>query len=110
MALKLSQLANVSALAETPANATGAAALCSKCENALDGVGFPHWCKKCRATYRREYEALRKEMAETRGYAAGVSAMREFVAANFEAYRFPRIFTGQEIAHIVRTCAEPATP
>lgn len=86
------------------------AAACSKCDKALDSSGFPHWCKKCRATYRREYDALRKEMSETRGYAAGLSAMREFIATNFAAYAFPRVFTGAEIAHIVRTCADPVAP
>jgi hypothetical protein len=83
---------------------------CSKCEKPLDTDGFPHWCKSCRARYKREYEALRKDMAETRGYAAGVSAMREFVASNFAAYALPRMFSGAEIAHIVRTCSEPVAP
>lgn len=46
-------------------------------------------------------------MQETRGFAAGVSAMREHLAVNFEAYKLPRIFSGAEIAHIVRTCGDP---
>lgn len=89
-----------------PAEETTSA--CSKCEKPLDTSGFPHWCKACRAKNQREYMALRKEMAETRGFAAGVSAMREYVAANFEVYNFPQVFTGVEIARIVRTCADPA--
>lgn len=47
---------------------------CSKCEAPLDTTGFPKWCKACRAKYKREYEATKKEMSETRGYAAGFSA------------------------------------
>lgn len=87
-----------------------AAAKCSKCEKDLDSTGFPHWCRKCRATYKREYEAQRDEMSETRGYAAGISAMRDFLAVNFEKYALPRVFSGPEIGHIIRTCGEPSTP
>jgi hypothetical protein len=92
------------------APAANGAVTCSKCDGALDTTGYPHWCKRCQNAYRKEYGATKNEMQETRGYAAGVSAMREFLATNFEAYLPPRIFTGAEIAHIVRTCGEPVAP
>jgi hypothetical protein len=60
-------------------------ATCSKCEGVLDTDGYPKWCKACRAKHRREYEATKKEMGETRGYAAGCSAMREFLADYFKS-------------------------
>jgi hypothetical protein len=86
------------------------ATTCSKCDGKLDSTGFPHWCKACRAKYKRDYEALRGEMSETRGYAAGVSAMREFLAVNFEGYSPTTLFSGPQIGHIIRHCAEPAAP
>ena len=55
-------------------------AKCSRCEGPLNTVNFPHWCKACRAKYQREYQALRKQMSETRGFAAGVSAFRDHAA------------------------------
>jgi predicted amidophosphoribosyltransferase len=58
---------------------------CSKCEKKLDTEGTPRWCKKCRADYQREYQGLKKEMSETRGYAAGCSAMREFLSDYFKS-------------------------
>ena len=79
---------------------------CSKCSAELDTAGFPKWCKACRAKYKREYEGLKKEMAETRGYSAGISAMREFLAVQFVGYTIQR-FSGPEIAHIIRNCSAP---
>ena len=80
------------------------------CGKDVDAAGFPRWCKKCRATYQREWHALKGEMCETRGYASGVSSMRDFLAVNFEAYALPRVFSGAEIGHIIRTCGEPTAP
>lgn len=48
--------------------------LCSKCEAELDTTGYPLWCKACRAANKREYEATKRQMTESRGYAAGFTA------------------------------------
>jgi hypothetical protein len=80
--------------------------LCSRCEADLDTTGYPKWCKKCRAKYRREYVSLRAQMQETRGFAAGVSAMRAAVEARFQ--HWPRaMFSGAEIASQVHVMPGP---
>lgn len=62
--------------AETPEQ------LCSKCKTRprADSISTNPWCLECRAEYAREYRALKKEMRESRGYAAGQSAMRDHLA------------------------------
>lgn len=81
-------------------------ALCSRCEADLDSAGYPKWCKKCRAKYRREYVDLRAQMQETRGFAAGVSAMRAAVVTRFA--HWPRaVFSGSEVVTQVQTMAGP---
>lgn len=72
-----------------------------RCENALDTEGSPKWCKKCRATYRREYEALKDQMRESRGYGRGVTALRNYLAEEFEVHGSGS-FSGYEIAHLIR--------
>ncbi len=79
---------------------------CSKCEAALDTEGYPRWCKKCRATHRREYEATKKEMGETRGFAAGRSEMREFLAGYFMQFGNVRL-SGVEASIMVRKAGLP---
>jgi hypothetical protein len=88
--------------ADTPTPAT-----CSKCDGALDTEGYPKWCKACRAKHRREYESTRKEMSESRGYAAGVSAMRLHLAGHFERLGAGS-FAGYEIAALIRQARGPA--
>ena len=69
---------------------------CSRCEADIDTTGSPRWCKKCRAKYQREYQALRVEMVNGRAHAAGAAAAREALAAHF--LRFPNsMFSGTEI-------------
>jgi len=75
---------------------------CARCEKPLDTNGSPHWCKACRAKYQREYQLLRVEMSETRGYAAGVSAMREHIVRKFEAIGTTATFNGSVAAQWVR--------
>jgi hypothetical protein len=81
-------------------------AACSKCEAVLDTEGYPKWCKKCRATHRREYEATKKEMGETRGYAAGCSAMRDFMATYFQQFGNVK-FSGIEASIMARKAGLP---
>ena len=81
---------------------------CSRCGGDLDTTDYPKWCKDCRKTNKKQWEATRKEMTESRGFAAGVSAMRAYLAKNFdERYGTQTEFTGMEIAHIIRTCKGP---
>lgn len=82
--------------------------VCSKCDGALDTEGYPRWCKKCRAAHRREYEATKKEMSESRGFAAGMSAMREYLATNFRQYGSAGSFTGYEIADTIMRAKGPS--
>jgi hypothetical protein len=80
---------------------------CSKCNGLLDTEGYPLWCKACRAKHKREYEATRKEMTESRGYAAGVAAMRDYLATRWSAYGTAGSFTGAEIAQVIRESRGP---
>lgn len=79
---------------------------CSKCELELDTEGTPRWCKKCRAKYQREYQSLKKEMSETRGYAAGCAAMREFISGYFAQFGNVRL-SGVEASIMVRKAGVP---
>lgn len=81
--------------------------ICTKCESDLDTTGYPLWCKACRAKHKREYEATRKEMTESRGFAAGVTAMREYLAVNFRQYGTAGSFTGLEIAQTIMSVRGP---
>ncbi len=69
---------------------------CTRCEEALDTEGFPLWCKSCRAKYMREYRSLQRQMKETRGFAAGVAAMRAHIAAHWGQWP-SAVFSGTEI-------------
>ncbi len=77
---------------------------CSRtdCGKPLDTSGSPPWCKACRAKYQRDYQSLRKEMSESRGYAAGVSAFRDHIVKKFEAIGTSANFTGSVAAQWVR--------
>ncbi len=79
---------------------------CSKCEKELDTDGTPRWCKACRAKYQREYQSLKKEMSETRGFAAGCSAMRDFMATYFQQFGNVRL-SGFEVAQMARKAGMP---
>jgi predicted amidophosphoribosyltransferase len=83
---------------------------CSKCQKTLDTAGYPRWCKACRASYKSEYQDLREQMTETRGYSAGVSAMRDYLVAQFEKYGPLQTWNGQSIARIIRECTGPTAP
>ena len=83
---------------------------CSKCGGNLDRKtnGSARWCKACRAKYQLEYEATRKEMSGTQQFAAGVSAMREYLARNFRQYGSAG-FSGHEIAETIMKVKGPAS-
>ena len=78
------------------------AAKCSKCDGVLDSTGFPKWCKACRRTWDKDYRALKLEMSESRGFAAGVSAARDHIVRKFEAIGTTATFNGAVAAQWVR--------
>ena len=82
---------------------------CSRCEADLDTNGYPKWCRKCRAKYRREYDSLKRQMSETRGFAAGCSAMRQAVRARFMHWPTAMI-SGSEVSAQVQTMPGPNDP
>lgn len=93
---------------ESPAEKPTAFVQCTKlitpdqrCENMLDTEGSPKWCKKCRAKYQREYQALQPELAEKRGHARGVTALRTYLVGEFERLG-SGTFNGYEIAELIR--------
>lgn len=83
--------------------------VCTKCEAPRDTTGYPLWCTKCRTKHKREYEATKREMTESRGYATGVTAMRRYLAERFRQYGSGS-FTGYEIAATILNVKGPDTP
>ena len=83
---------------------------CSRCGKERDTQGAPPWCKACRAKYQRDYQALRKEMSESRGFAAGISAMRAYLADTWDKYPDIQTFTGPQIARVIRNVRGPDMP
>lgn len=77
------------------------------CGRELDTAGSPQWCKACRAKYQREYQATRNEMGEAKGYVKGVDAMRDAAARHFADFG-PGMFSGLEVAEVVRSLPYPA--
>lgn len=82
---------------------------CSRCEKDLDTKGYPKWCKTCRNAYKREYESLRTQMGEGRGFAAGVTAMRRLLAAEFDKLGFGQ-FSAVEVRDLILQAPGPKLP
>jgi hypothetical protein len=80
---------------------------CSKCSAPLDTTGYPLWCLACRAKHKREYEATKKEMTESRSFAAGCTAMREYLAKRFAEYGAAGSFSGAEVAGYIMQAKGP---
>lgn len=79
------------------------------CGKPLDTAGYPLWCKACRASHRKAYNATVKEMSEGRGFAAGVTATKALVASEFDRFR-GAMFSGRDAAGMVRACKGPFLP
>ena len=75
---------------------------CTKCGGSLDTSGYPLWCKKCQAKWHRQNYALKKELRESRGYAAGVSAFRSHLIQKLEKIPTGYTFNGPTAAEWVR--------
>lgn len=84
---------------------------CSKCQKPIDGdlqAGTARWCLKCRAKYQQEYRELKGVMTERKGFSAGVAAMRDYLATQYDKYGPIQAFTGPSIAKTIRTVPGPA--
>ena len=79
---------------------------CSRCEKPLDTTGYPLWCKACQNKYRKELKALKKQMQETRGYAAGVSAFKAYLVGKFALLGHSQ-FSAVEIAALIQQSKFP---
>src|SRR3974390_571932 len=79
---------------------------CTKCGAPFHGDGKQKWCKPCLAKYQGEYQATKGAMAESRGYCAGVSAMRHAICERFRVFR-AGMFSGLEVAEMVRKMPGP---
>src|ERR1700684_213797 len=73
---------------------------CGQCGQPLDRNGSPKWCKSCWARYQREYQALKGEMAEGKGFARGVAAFRTMLIENFNRLG-TGTFAGDEVAALI---------
>jgi hypothetical protein len=78
------------------------------CTNPRAAAGY--WCKPCRAKYQQQYTAVQKQMTETRGFAAGVTAAKHFIANEFDCSIRGATINGHEAARLVRDCRGPALP
>ncbi len=96
-------------MAQSAEVSTPAPPMCSKCGKnppAVPGSTNP-WCKECKSDAHKEYVAgLKKQNAE-QSFARGITADREFLAREFARLGTSN-FRGDEIAHIILTCARPA--
>lgn len=91
--------------------ATESTTLCSKCGKnpRAEPNGTNPWCKECRAKYQREYQETKKEMAKGKGFAAGVAAMKECLAEEFDRLG-SGMFSGYEVGYLIRQAPGPAMP
>ena len=80
------------------------------CGKSLDTTGYPLWCKACRSKHRNAYNATVKDMSETRGFCAGVTAAKDFLASEFERKISAVMISGNEAARLVRACRGPELP
>ena len=62
------------------------------------------WCLKHLADYQKNYRGTVMDMAERRGFHAGVKAMRDSVSGEFGKHP-GAFFSGAEVARIVRDVA-----
>ena len=70
---------------------------CSKCGENERAKNKP-WCKECLATYQREYQDTKEEMAEKRGFALGAKAMRDAILVELTKHHPAGLIKVVEIA------------
>lgn len=65
-------------------------------------------CRKHRAEAQKRHMATKTEQTGARAFHAGVEAMAEHLARNFDLYKNPQQrFTGRGVADIIRRCERP---
>ncbi len=79
---------------------------CSKCEEALDTVGYPKWCKACRAKYKREYETVKIDLIAAKGFAQGVETAISMLSLEF-ARHGRAMLSGREVEFAIRNAPRP---
>lgn len=67
---------------------------------------MPKWCKECRARYQKEYQILRMNRAEARGWVKGREAMRQMVVTEFDKLG-TGMFRADEVATLVAAMPGP---
>jgi hypothetical protein len=82
--------------------------LCSKCgENPrADSDSNNPWCKQCRAKYAKEYQENRLQQATAKGFAAGVDAAVQSLAAEFGLHGGAHV-TCSEVAQVIQAAPRP---
>ncbi len=82
--------------------------LCSKCKQRprAHPESTNPWCRQCNTEKQVEYQDGLKGMNESRGFAAGCGAMREFMAEHFRTFGSAR-FSGVEIWDMIRKAGVP---
>lgn len=82
--------------------------LCAQrgCGKPLDREGEPRWCKSCWARYQREYQVLKLDRSERKGFVMGREAMRKIIAEEFVRLQ-AATFRGAEIATLVLNMPGP---
>jgi len=81
-----------------------------QCGAPLDRTGTPKWCKACWAAYQKSYQHERieavAETSESRGYCAGIKAMRDYLTKEFDRLGSGQM-TGTEAAMWIRSAPGP---
>ncbi len=82
--------------------------LCSKCKERprAHPESTNPWCRQCNTEKQMEYQGNRQDMMESRGFAAGQSYIRDFLAGYFMQWPNARI-SGIEISQMIRKAGVP---
>ena len=78
---------------------------CSKCHQRPKAKSHD-WCNECKAENQQRYQFDRDNMLERRGFVAGVKAMRDVLANEFERLGTGS-FSGSECGDLIRRAPGP---
>ena len=79
--------------------------VCTKCERNSPVQGQA-WCAGCFAAYQKSYAQTKLAQAEGQGFSAGVEAMRETLAMEFQRLGFANVSCA-EVAGAIRRAPRP---
>jgi len=82
--------------------------LCSKCKERprAHPESTNPWCRQCNTEKQVEYQGNVKEMTETRSFAAGCAAMREFMVTYYAQFGNVKL-SGFEASMMARKAGLP---